>query len=154
MQIKFAIRAMVYAPLRGHSFAAEITLQMPRRIWRLLQQLERVVMKRGYNLLPQLRAQSVHIEVATLTPVAPLPIRQCIPTPVAFLSRTSMVVLRHERQGVLRMQAAPQRGLQGTTHGMKIILARLAMISWSFPNLKAQIAYKFGMLIRRHDMVH
>jgi hypothetical protein len=50
----------------------QLALQVPRRVRRLEQQLQRVRVERRHDPLAQLRAPRVHVEVARLAPGAPL----------------------------------------------------------------------------------
>lgn len=148
VQVELAVGAVVHPAVRGHALVAEVALQVPRRVGRLEEQLEREGVERRQDPLPQLGAARVHVKAAILAPVAPLAVRQRVPAPVAFLPGPRVVALRHERQRV-RVREAPQRRLQRATRRVQVILTRLAMVRRPLPEPKTQVAYKIPVRVGR-----
>lgn len=95
----------------------------------------------------------MHVEVASLAPVAPLAVRQGIPAPVTLLFGACVVVRGHQRKRV-RVSAAPQRWLQGAARWVQIIFACLAMVSRPFSEFETQIAHEVAGCVRRRAVEH
>jgi len=153
VQIELAIRAVVDPSIRGHALVTKITLQVPRRVRRLLQELQGIGMEARLDLVPELGAARVQVEVARLAAVAPLAVRQGSPARIArffFLGNAGGGV-ESER---VRMCTAAELGLQRATLRVQIVLARLAVVRWPFPDLEAEVADEVAGLVGRRVVEH
>lgn len=154
VQIELAIRAVVDPGIRGHALVTKITLQVTRRVRRPLQEFQGIGMEARLDLVPELGAAGVQVEVARLAAVAPLAVRQGSPARVArflFLGAAGGGGVESER---VRMYTAAEMGLQRATLRVQIVLARLAVVRRPFPDLEAEVADEVAGAVRRRVVKH
>ncbi|KAG0564855.1 hypothetical protein M758_8G141600 [Ceratodon purpureus] len=90
----------------------------------------------------------MHVDVAELTSITPLTIRERAPARIAQLLLLNPGSTRSERQR-MRVLAAPESRLQRAILRMQIILAHPAVIRGPFTQLETQITNKVTVVVWR-----